>query len=515
MIYSVRNLSIAISGTTLVHDINFDIEAGKILALAGASGSGKTLTCLSPFGLNTGQASGSALLLGQDIIGLSEKELAPMRASNIGFIFQQPLTALTPHLTIAAHLTEACMQSGIAPSQQHLMAILERVELSRPADKLRQYPHQLSGGERQRICIAMAIAHKPILLVADEPTSALDAELRHDIMLLLANICREENMAMLLVSHDLASIESNADDVILLQNGCMKEASSAHRLVQKPKSEYGVRLLAATPRMDEPLSSMPPIGDKLIEARDISVNFPRPFRFFRDKSEDNMVRAVRNVSLTIGQGETLAIVGGSGSGKSTLARAVAGLGPVSGGQIYWQDRPLSAHRGRKDRILMQPVFQDPIASLDPKWRIGDSILEPQKYLSASTSDNMSPEELITEVGLGIELLDRLPEQLSGGQAQRIAIARALSVRPQLLILDEATSALDPLAAHKIIEILQKLQNEQALAIMMVTHDLAIARRVAHHIGVMKDGQLVEYQSKDQLFANPQHEATQTLIKNSY
>ncbi len=515
MIYSARNLSIEIDGTALVHDVNFDIAAGKILALAGASGSGKTLTCLSPFGLNAGQASGSAILLGQDIIGLSEHILSPIRARDVGFIFQQPLTALTPHLNIAAHLTEASMQAGISPSHESLISMLNRVGLSRPADKLRQYPHQLSGGERQRICIAMGIAHNPKLLVADEPTSALDAELRRDIMLLLRDICREENMAMLLVSHDLASIESSADDAILLQKGRIEEVSSTRLLVQKPKSEYGARLLAATPRMDEKLSPSPPVGDTLLNVRDICVNFSRPFQFFRNKSEDNMVRAVRNVSLTIAQGETLAIVGGSGSGKSTLARAIAGLGPMSEGQIIWKDSVLPAKRSRENRALMQPVFQDPIASLDPKWRVRDIILEPQKYLLDDMFEILSAEELLIEVGLDSEFLDRLPAQLSGGQAQRVAIARALSVNPQLLILDEATSALDPLAAHSIAQTLQNLQEKWGLAIMMVTHDLALARRMAHQIGVMKDGQLVDYQSKESLFSNPQHEATQALIHNSH
>lgn len=515
MIYSARNLSIEINGTALVHDVSFDIAAGKILALAGASGSGKTLTCLSPFALNAGQASGSAMLLDQEIIGLDEQQLAPIRARDVGFIFQQPLTALTPHLNIAAHLTEAALQNGLAPSHESLLGMLVRVGLSRPADKLSQYPHQLSGGERQRICIAMGIAHDPKLLVADEPTSALDAELRRDIMLLLRDICRTENMAMLLVSHDLASIESSADDVILLQKGRMEEASPTRILVQKPKSEYGRRLMTATPRMDEELLPSPPIGDTLIEGCEVSVNFPRPFQFFRKKNEDNMIRAVRNVSLTIGQGETLAIVGGSGSGKSTLARAIAGLGPMSEGQILWRGQALPSKRNRKDRALMQPVFQDPIASLDPKWRVRDIILEPQKHLLDDISDVLSAEELLIEVGLEAEFADRFPAQLSGGQAQRVAIARALSVNPQLLILDEATSALDPLAAHSISQTLQNLQEKRGLAIMMVTHDLALARRMAHKIGVMKDGQLVEYQPKDKLFADPQHDATLTLIKNSH
>lgn len=515
MIYSVRDLSIDIDSKPLVGGVNFDIEAGKILALAGASGSGKTLTCLSPFGLNAGQPSGSAIILGQEIIGLNEQDLAPIRARDVGFIFQQPLTALTPHINIAAHLTEAAAQNGHAPSHDSLAAMVERVGLSRPADKLRQFPHQLSGGERQRVCIAMGIAHNPKLLVADEPTSALDAELRRDIMKTLTDICREENMAMLLVSHDLASIESSADNVILLQNGRIEESSTTHALVQNPKSDYGKILMAATPRMDEDISPLPPIGDDLLAVKDVSVNFKRPFQFFRKKDEDNMVRAVQAVSLSISQGETLAIVGGSGSGKSTLARAIAGLGPMSEGRICWRGDVLRVKRSRKDRALMQPVFQDPIASLDPKWRVSDIILEPQHHLIDDAGEAVSAEQLLIEVGLDAEFTSRLPSQLSGGQAQRVAIARALSVNPQLLILDEATSALDPLAAHNICQTLQKIQKERGLAILMVTHDLALARRMAHKIGVMQDGQLVEYETKDRVFTNPQHDATRALIRNSH
>lgn len=516
MIYSVRNMSIEIAGKPLVHDISFDLEAGKILALAGASGSGKTLSCLTPFGLSAGSCSGSAKLLGTEIIGLSENKLAAARASQVGFIFQQPLTALTPHMNIAAHLIEASTQSGgLLPSRDALTAMLERVGLSRPADKLRQYPHQLSGGERQRICIAMGIAHRPKLLVADEPTSALDAELRRDIMKLLTLICRDDDMAMLLVSHDLASIESSADDVVLLQEGRIKEAAPSHVFARAPTSEYGKGLMAATPRMDEELSPLyaGDSGDIMLNAMNISVKFARPFKLFRPKNESKFIQAVDNVSMNIAKGQTLAIVGGSGSGKSTLARAIAGLGPMSSGEIFWQAAPLPDKRRRQDRALMQPVFQDPIASLDPKWRVRDIIAEPQQWLADTAM--LSAEELLIEVGLEADFADRVAAQLSGGQAQRVAIARALSVNPKLLILDEATSALDPLAAHNIVQMLQKLQRDRSIAILMVTHDLALARRMAHHIGVMHNGLLVEYAQRDDLFNNPQHQVSRKLIKNSH
>lgn len=517
MIYNVCDLSIKIAGKTLVHDISFGIEAGKILALAGASGSGKTLSCLTPFGLNAGKPSGSASLLGQDIIGLSEKALAPLRAAHVGFIFQQPLTALTPHMNIASHLMEASTQNGGAlPSHDMLIAMLKRVGLSRPADKLRQYPHLLSGGERQRICIAMGIAHRPKLLVADEPTSALDAELRREIMELLTSICRDDDMAMLLVSHDLASIETSADDVILLQDGRIEEAAPSHIIAHAPESDYGKRLMAATARIDEELIPLnaPDSKDIMLEAQHISVKFARPFKLFRRQAEDRYIEAVQNISLSIASGQTVAIVGGSGSGKSTLARAIAGLGSISEGEILWQGSPLPHNRRRQDRALMQPVFQDPVASLDPKWRVRDIIAEPQHWLG-DNQPMRSAEELLIEVGLDSGFADRLPSQLSGGQAQRVAIARALSVNPKLLILDEATSALDPLAAHNIAQTLIELQRERGLSILMVTHDLALARRMAHIIGVMHDGVLVEHATREKLFSDPQHAVSRGLIANSH
>lgn len=525
MIYSVRDLSISIDDRPLVHDLGFTIEAGKILALAGASGSGKTLSCLTPFGLNSGIASGSAKLSGHEIIGLQEQALSPIRAAHVGFIFQQPLTALTPHMNIAAHLTEAYMQNG-APKPPHdlLITMLEKVELSRPADKLRQYPHQLSGGERQRLCIAMGIAHRPKLLVADEPTSALDAGLRRDIMALLSSLCRDDNMAMLLVSHDLASIETSADDVILLENGRIQEAATAYNIAHNPQSDYGKKLMAATPKIKDANIKAIDLNDDIaswqyenqiwLEAQDISVRFARPFQFFRSKGESPYIEAVQDVSINIAAGQTLAIVGGSGSGKSTLVRAIGGLGPMSAGVVSWQSDILPHKRRRQDRAIMQPVFQDPIASLDPKWRVKDIIAEPQKWLYDNET-LPSIDSLLAEVGLDKNFADYLPAQLSGGQAQRIAIARALSVNPKLLILDEATSALDPLAAHAIVQTLQKLQKERGLAILMVTHDLALAQQMAHHIGVMHQGALIEYARCDILFSNPRHDITQKLIENSH
>ncbi|MEQ1539727.1 MAG: ABC transporter ATP-binding protein [Sphingorhabdus sp.] len=505
--YHVQNLSIRIGGRCIVDDISFALASGEIVALAGASGAGKSMTAMTPFGLSAGVASGSAMLDGIQLVGLSERELSAVRAAKIGFVFQQPLTALTPHRTVRQHLQEAaCQAGGTKPDQAAMVAMLEAVGLSRPKERLAQYPHRLSGGERQRVLIAAALAHGPNILVADEPVSALDAALRGEIMALLVRLCRERGMAMLLVSHDLAGIEHHADRLLLLEHGKVVEAGTAKQVATAPATDYGKRLMAATPRLAEPLPPLSPPGEVLLEARGVHVHFPKP-GWSRGR-----IDAVVDASLTLAKGETLALVGGSGSGKSTLGRAIAGLGPMQSGSVFWQDQPLPPRKRRKPehRRVIQPVFQDPLASLDPRWTVADIIMEPKRWLSGSDGAGLV-ERLLNEVGLATDFATRKPASLSGGQAQRVAIARALSADPDMLLLDEATSALDPLVADGVVGLFGRLQRERGLSLLFITHDLALARRVSHRIAVMEAGQIVECAPREELFANPQAQATKRLI----
>jgi ABC-type glutathione transport system ATPase component len=535
--YALQNLRVDIGDACIVEDVSFTLAPGEIVALAGASGAGKSMTAMTPFGLSAGRARGSAMLDGVELVGLSESELSHIRASKLGFVFQQPLTALTPHRSVAQHLQEASMQAGgERPDKAAMVAMLEQVGLSRPEERLAQYPHRLSGGERQRVLIAAALAHSPRYLVADEPVSALDAALRGEIMGLLTRLCRERGMAMLLVSHDLAGIEKHADRLLLLDQGQVAESGAAKQIALTPKTDYGKRLMAATPRMAEPLAELPVPGEALLAAHNISVSFPKPG--WRPKFSKRRIDAVADASLTLAKGETLALVGGSGSGKSTLGRAIAGLGPMLAGTVSWQSKalPPRAKRSAEHRRLIQPVFQDPLASLDPRWTIADIIMEPMKWLNsplpfrggaASSAvaelqphPNPSPkgeglaERLLQEVGLPPEFATRKPAALSGGQAQRVAIARALSADPQMLLLDEATSALDPLVADGVTALFAKLQRERGLSLLFITHDLALARRVAHRIAVMEAGRIVECATREELFGNPQAEATKRLIAAS-
>jgi len=513
-VWAVEQLGVTIDGNAIVHGISFHLDAGECVALVGASGSGKSQSCLAPFGLSPGVPSGSARLQGRELVGLAEPDLRRLRGRDVGFVFQQPLTALTPHLTIGRQLAEAWTQAGAPrPSRDELAGALERVELDRPRERLDQYPHRLSGGQRQRALIAMAVAHKPKLLIADEPTTALDASLRADILALLSRLREESGMAMLLVSHDLAAVAAHADRVVVLNEGRMEESGPAKTLLASPARPYTKTLIAASPRLSDPPPALPPVGAPLLEARDVHVSFPRPgWRRGR-------IDAVVGIGLTLAEGEGLALVGGSGSGKSTLARAIARLGPIDRGEVRWRHEPFPPRKGLTldHRRLIQPVFQDPIASLDPLWRVEDIIAEPLRHLrpELGTADRTERvKSLLREVELEPDLADRRPASLSGGQAQRVAIARALIADPEMLLLDEATSALDVLVAARVLDLLADLQRRRRLAILLITHDLAVARRLCHRIAVLDQGHIVEEGPADRVIGNPAHEVTRRLVAAS-
>ena len=514
MIYEADRLGIAIEGRPIVHGVRFAIGRGECVALVGASGSGKSQSCLAPFGLSPGIASGSAQLGGQELIGADEARLRKLRAREVGFVFQQPLTALTPHLTIGRQLAEAWTQAGAPrPSRSELGDALASVGLDRPLERLDQYPHRLSGGQRQRALIAMAVAHHPKLLIADEPTTALDASLRADILALLSRLRAERGMAMLLVSHDLAAVAAHADRIVVLNEGRVEESGPAAALLAHPTRDYTRALIAASPRLSDPPPNLPKTGAPLLEAGDIRVSFPRPgWRRGR-------IDAVAGAGLTLAEGEGLALVGGSGSGKSTLARAIARLGPIDAGTVRWRDEALPPRKAMaaKHRRLIQPVFQDPIASLDPLWRVADIVAEPLRHLSPAMGAVERAERVLAtlgEVGLDPTFAERRPVTLSGGQAQRVALARALVSDPAMLLLDEATSALDVLVAGRVLDLLAELQHRRRIAILLITHDLAVARKLCHRIAVLDQGCIVEEGPAEQMITRPRHELTKRLVAAS-
>jgi len=334
------------------------------------------------------------------------------------------------------------------------------------------------------------------------------------VMELLIGLCRDRAMGLLLVSHDLPAVERHADQVVVLEQGNMVESGPPDRVIAAPTEDYTKALVAATPRLAEAVRPKPEPGEKLLDICDLSVRFRRPGTWRRQ-----WIDAVDTVSFDLRKGEALGLVGGSGSGKSTIGRAIAGRGPVTSGDILWNGAALPARAGRTEahRRLVQPVFQDPLASLDPRWSVADIIAEPLRKLRPELAKNQWPAlvaGLLDQVGLDPELAERRPRTLSGGQAQRVAIARALAADPQLLILDEATSALDPLAGGAILDLLARLQAEHGLSILMISHDIAAARRLCHRIAVLDAGRLVEIGESETLVSTPKTEVARTLVAAS-
>ena len=514
-LYRADNLALAIGNDILVRDVSFEIAAGECLALVGESGSGKSLTSLSPFGLTSAIISGSVQFEGEELRGATSQRLRSIRRENTGFVFQQPLSALTPHMTIKAHLTEAYRQRFTdRPDMQQLDDMLAEVGLY-PANRfLSRYPHQLSGGERQRVMIACAIAHQPQLLIADEPVSALDAPLRAGVMALLTRLRKERAMAMLLVSHDLAGIERHADKVMILRDGAVVETGTAHNIARHPSTSYTRALWDAVPRLDispEKPTMLSTSSEPLLVVDNLSVKFTQP------SWRKQPIVAIDRVNLTIGQGEAVAMVGGSGSGKSTIGRAIAGIGPVSAGTVRYRGELLAIKRSTEQKKSIQPLFQDPLASLDPRWTIGRCIAEPLLHLRPELSSEQCDAAIasaLDHVELSRALIDRLPPSLSGGQAQRVALARALVSEPELLVLDEATSALDPLVTRSIMILLNKLRLQNGLAMLFITHDLALAAQYCDRIVLLDKGRVVEDRRASALINDPQSDLAKSFIAAS-
>ncbi len=516
-LYTLDDLCIDISGRKLVQNVSLSIQQGECLALVGASGSGKSLTALSPFGLVPGaEVTGTIALNAEVLSGVSNAAIRAARGANVGFVFQQPATALTPHQHVGDLLAEAAMQSGgDCPDRAECAAMLARVGLDNPAARLRAYPHQLSGGQRQRVMIAAALAHRPKLLIADEPTTALDASLRQGVLALIDSLRRDTGMAVLLISHDLASVARHADRIAVMQDGRIVEQGRAQDILRNPLQDYTRALIAAAPRLDTPAPALPAVPESapVLMAKDVAVRFKRPgwFAGYQD--------AVIAASLSIRPCEAVAIVGESGSGKTTFGRAIAGLGPIDAGRVTLQGAAMPTRDARTTvhRKSIQPVFQDPVASLDPRWTVARCIAEPLQFLRPdmdAAARDAAVTAAIADVELPADFATRLPRTLSGGQAQRVAIARALVSEPEILLLDEATSALDVLVADAIIGLLARLVQERGLGIIWITHDLAAARRLCHRVIVMDAGRIVEDVPAETLIAAPRSEAAIRLVNAS-
>ncbi|MEP2641975.1 ABC transporter ATP-binding protein [Roseobacter sp.] len=527
-VLSVEGLTVSVNGprglTPLVHDTSFALGGGETLAIAGESGSGKSITSLAIMGLlppPAVQVTGGAIRLGgQDLTDLSDTQMRDIRGNRIAMIFQEPMTSLNPVLTIGTQIAEAIRAHapiGRRVARARALEALRAVRISQPEQRLDQFPHEMSGGMRQRVMIAMALALEPEVLIADEPTTALDVTVQREVLDLLRDLQAEHGTGILLITHDMGVVAEMADRVIVMKDGMIEEVNEVGALFSAPTRPYTQQLLNAVPRMGDGSGKpeAPPHQDTpVLKLDNLAVRFDLHGGFLGRIT--HRVHAVEQVSFDIARAETFALVGESGCGKSTIAKAVVGLVPYSGG-IAVKGQQVSGMDKTARKALcrsVQMVFQDPMAALDPRMKVGHLIAEPLVIhgIGTPTERAATVRDLLDRVGLPASAADRHPHQFSGGQRQRICIARALALRPDLIIADESVSALDVSVQAQVLDLLDELKRDLGLAYLFISHDMAVVENVADRVGVMYLGQIVEMGSCRQVFGNPQHAYTKRLIE---
>jgi len=523
-VLEVQNLSVSFRQDGRDHPavkgVSFRVEQGETVALVGESGSGKSVTALSTVSLlpESATVTGSITYNGQQMVGAPEARLRSVRGNDISFIFQEPMTSLNPLHTLEKQLSESIrLHQGLSGDavRARILELLHKVGIRDPESRLGAYPHQLSGGQRQRVMIAMALANGPDLLIADEPTTALDVTIQAQILQLLVDLKREEDMSLLFITHDLGIVRRFADRVCVMKDGEIVESGPTAEIFADPQHPYTQMLLAAeaagTP------GPVPADAAEVVRTEGLRVWFPIQRGLM--KRTVGYVKAVNDASITVRAGETLGIVGESGSGKTTLALAIMRL-ISSQGAIRYEGQDIQGWRSRQLRPLrrdMQIVFQDPYGSLSPRMTIEQIVAEGLGVhgVAPGQDKRQMVADILTEVGLDPSMMHRYPHEFSGGQRQRIAIARAMILRPKLLVLDEPTSALDMTVQVQIVELLRALQRRHNLAYLFISHDLKVVRALSHKLIVMKQGDIVEAGSADQVFADPQQTYTRTLMEAAF
>lgn len=522
----VKDLSVAFrSGdevNTVVDRVSFDVSMGETVALVGESGSGKSVSALSVLQLlpypAASHPSGSIQFDGQELLGADDKQLRSVRGNEISTIFQEPMSSLNPLHSVERQVGEVLkVHQGMRDEAARVrtLELLDRVGIKDPESRLRSYPHQLSGGQRQRVMIAMALANTPKLLIADEPTTALDVTVQAQILRLLVELQQELGMAMLFITHDLGIVRRLAKTVNVMQGGKIVEHGPVSDIFAKPQHPYTQMLLSTEP-------SAAPLGkpDETITlaADDLKVWFPVKKGILR--RTHSHIKAVDGVDLSIRQGETLGIVGESGSGKTTLGLALLRL-TESKGAIRFNDMDITDYGSKQMRPLrseLQVVFQDPFGSLSPRMSVSDIIEEGLLIHQPKMGYLERDREIIAaleEVGLDPETRFRYPHEFSGGQRQRISIARALVLKPRVILLDEPTSALDMSVQAQVVDLLRDIQKKHNLAYLFISHDLKVVRALSHRILVLKDGKVVESGTREEIFENPKEPYTRELIAAAF
>lgn len=510
---------LAENGEAIVKNVSFELRAGHIFALVGESGSGKSVTSLAAMRLLPDAlkiSAGSVDVEGTDLFALSEARMQEIRGRKVAMIFQNAMSALNPVQTVGAQVAETLkLHTSLrgAALRQRVVHLFTEVGIPDPEQRFGFFPHQLSGGQQQRVMIAMALACEPDVLIADEPTTALDVTIQLQVLNLIRELTRSRQLAVLLITHDMGVVRNTADEVAVMYRGELIERASVDQFFHNPQQAYSRKLIDALPDLGHFRTAA--AEEPLLVLKDVKVHFPIR-KGLLQRTVDH-TRAVDGVSLAIGRGETFALVGESGSGKSTLGRGILNLEDIAGGEILFRGEAIQGI-GRSAmlpyRKQIQVIFQNPFSSMNPRMAVGDIIAEGMISLGLALSEdarNARIKELLERVQLGAEHARRYPHEFSGGQLQRIAIARALAVDPELIICDEPTSALDVSIRAEVLELLAELQREFGVSYLFITHDLSIVPTIAHKVGVMQLGKLVEQGSAEQILTAPQHPYTQALL----
>lgn len=560
VLLSVENLSVSFKGENkqfieTVKGISFQIPANTTVALVGESGSGKSVTSLATMGLlPKGQsriAENSKIIFeGKDLLSLSSKQMRAMCGKDIAMIFQEPMSSLNPVFTVGDQIAEIMrihLNMGRKQARQRTLELLTEVGIPSPESKIDAYPSQLSGGQQQRVMIAMAIACEPKLLIADEPTTALDVTIQKQILDLLETLRKRRQMSMLFITHDLALVSEIADEVIVMRHGEIREQGLAKAVLEQPQDAYTKALLLCRPQLSHRPYRLPVISD-FMQAQDVPVTeavslpevdfaerkrglvggeeiildvrdlkksfFSRKGLFGKDEFQ-----AVKGASFQLAKGKTLGLVGESGSGKTTIGLLLMRLQQASGGQALFQGKDILAMSEKEFaqyQRKIQIIFQNPYASLNPRFTVGQILMEPMQVHKIGANDNERKKmalELLERVSLPAQAFDRYPHEFSGGQRQRIAIARCLTLKPEILICDESVSALDVSVQAQVLNLLQDLQDEFGLSYIFISHDLSVVKYISDQIMVMNHGDIVEIANSDELYQSPQHDYTKRLLSS--